>query len=189
MEWGDFLNRREVINIKKSICIIWAIFLLALVGCSSKNEAEQDKPKESVNNQPNVEETTKESGKDIVGEEHDWKESEYFKIDNTKLIGKPNLIGVTFDENDKFYVNKPQKHIWFFWGTAEQVNGTLTVKAVHQDTSEQIELVKDAPMGGPLNGANNHAPTSMKFTKSGTWALDAYIGDKLFSSVTIIVED
>ncbi|WP_051404885.1 hypothetical protein [Bacillus cihuensis] len=183
------ITEGKVINIKKVICIFGILFLLALVGCSSKNNAGQDKPKESINNQHKVEETTKESGKDIVREERDWKESEYFKIDNNTLIGTPNLLGVTFDENDKFYVNKPQKHIWYFWGTGEQLNGKLTVKAIHQDTSEQIELVKDAPMGGSLNGANGHAPTTMKFNKSGTWALDTYIGDKLFGSVTIMVED
>lgn len=75
------------------------------------------------------------------------------------------------------------------WGSDEEFNDTLTVKAFHQDTSEKIELVKETSLGGSLNGANNHAPTTMKFTKKGMWALDAYIGDKLFGSVIINVDE
>lgn len=53
------------------------------------------------------------------------------------------------------------------WGSDEKFNGTLTVKAFHQDTSEKIELVNETSLGGSLNGANNHATISMKFTKKG----------------------
>ncbi|MEH6943317.1 hypothetical protein [Bacillus sp. JJ722] len=162
--------------------------LLALVGCSAKNETEETKPKETEQSQNETEFSSGlpekiSEGKAYFSVGRDWKESEHFTNGNTMLIVTPNLLGVTFDEDEKFYVNKPQKHIWYFWGGDEMFNGTLSVKAFHQDTSEKIELVKETPLGGSLNGANNHAPTTMEFTKKGMWALDAYISDKLFGSV------
>ncbi|WP_052343766.1 hypothetical protein [Bacillus massiliigorillae] len=179
---------------KKFLFLAVTVFLLAIAGCSEKNEAEEIQPKEEEQKQTNNESSSGlpeklSEGKATFAVGRDWKESEHFKNGNSSLIGTPNLLGVSFDLNDKFYTNKPQKHIWYFWGSAAKLSGKFTVKAIHKDTAEQVELIKDNSLGGPLNGADNHTPTSMKFTKSGMWALDAYINDKLFGSVTVIVED
>ncbi|MGM9924465.1 MAG: hypothetical protein ACI35R_09485 [Bacillus sp. (in: firmicutes)] len=156
--------------------IILAVLLLSTAGCSSGKEEAGGKQVES---------------KEVAVNGAEWKESEYFTSEGLSLIGEPQVLGFTHSDSEevKIQPNKTQKHGWHFWGEEAKTAGELTVRATKQGSDEQLEIVKNSPLGGPNSGADNHAPTNMTFPESGMWKLDAYLDDQLFGSVYVTVDE
>ena len=98
-------------------------------------------------------------------------------------------MGFIYDDTEvtKFYPNKEQKYMWHFWGSDDEFKGELKVIASHKESGAQFTILENLPLGGPNNGADQHAPSYMSLPKDGLWKLDAYIGEKLFGSVFVTV--
>ncbi|TLS50120.1 hypothetical protein EMG79_27620 [Klebsiella pneumoniae] len=101
------------------------------------------------------------------------------------IEGKMGLLG------PEFVAGKPNKHMWHFWGSAKELSGKFRAEAVNLATGEKVNpfpLDFPAPIGGPNNGADGHVPSSIELPEAGTWRLDAYFDDKLFTSIVIEVK-
>ncbi len=98
------------------------------------------------------------------------------------IEGKMGLLG------PEFVAGKPNKHMWHFWGTEDELGGKFSAEAVNLATGEKINpfpLDFPASIGGPNNGADGHAPSSIELPEPGMWQLDAYFDGKRFASVIV----
>ena len=125
----------------------------------------------------------------LISEASNWKESPIFTVNQYPMIGEEGRLGFTYDDTEltRFYPNNEQKYMWHFWGNDDEFEGPLKVIASHKESGAQHTILKNQTMGGPNNGADQHAPSMMSLPKPGLWKLDAYIGEKLFGSVFITV--
>ena len=114
-----------------------------------------------------------------------------FTVNQFQMIGEEGHLGFIYDDTEvtKFYPNKEQKYMWHFWGSDDEFKGELKVIASHKESGAQFTLLENLPLGGPNNGADQHAPSYMSLPKDGLWKLDAYIGEKLFGSVFVTVHE
>jgi len=95
------------------------------------------------------------------------------------IVGNENKSGV-------IGVDAPtltrQKWMWHLWGVPESVE--MTVVGFHRE-SKKVHQILSWPgwvieMGGPNNGADAHAPSSVKIPDAGEWAIFLYTNGKLF---------
>lgn len=89
----------------------------------------------------------------------------------------------------RFYTDKPNKYMWHFWGSDEELEGELKIVGIHEDGKERVTVLEGETLGGANNGADRHIPSIMSFPKNGLWKLEAYIGGKLFGSVFVKVHE
>lgn len=123
-----------------------------------------------------------------------------FTSDNVVLQGTSGRIGII---NPGFVAGKTNKYMWHFWGTKEELSTmNFKVEAINIKTGEKSKaLVKgagteytktvwqyDTTLAGPNNGASAHLPSTMMLPISGVWRLDAYINNRLFDSITVVVK-
>ena len=127
----------------------------------------------------------------VISEAVDWTESPRFEVDQYMMIGEEGRVGFIYDDTEvtRFYPNKEQKYMWHFWGNDNELEGPLKVIASHKESGTQHTILKNHPLGGPNNGADQHAPSMMSLPKSGLWKLDAYIGEKLFGTIIVKVHE
>lgn len=154
---------------KKRLTLIFAIILsLVIVGC---NDEEAIEKKEKVI-------------------QHHWNESPLFESGGYTMIGEEGRLGFIYDDSEvvKFYPDKVQKYMWYFWGEEQELDGELKVVAIHENDNEEI-YVTGGTLSSANNGADKHIPSHMSLPKSGMWKLDAYIGDRLFGSVYVKVHE
>ncbi|MBP1996926.1 hypothetical protein [Paenibacillus eucommiae] len=128
----------------------------------------------------------------------DEQKSSTFISGSYKLQGEKGRIGILADG---FKVGVPNKYMWFFWGTKEELSRTpFKVEAIDLKTGEKHPvLLKDigtpnktvvweySTIGGPNSGADAHSPSGMEFPTSGKWKLNAYLGEEFFGSIIINV--
>ncbi|KGX89446.1 DUF4871 domain-containing protein [Pontibacillus marinus] len=154
-----------------------------LVACNGGQELTIDTDKTSEKLPVEVRDTTIEN--------IDWELSETFEAGTYTVRGVPNKLGFI---DAPFVENKPQKYMWHFWGDVPK--GDLTVVGIKkgsQGITPVLMMGKDyvwsynAP-GGPNNGADAHAPSTMKLTEEGSWALLVYLGDEYFGQVIVEVK-
>ena len=131
------------------------------------------------------------AGCSAENENKDWKVSHLFKSSAYTMIGQEGRLGFIYDDGEvvRFYPNKKQKYMWHFWGEPEELKGLLKVTGTNQETGKFITVFEDRGLGGPYNGADAHVPSLMSLPSPGLWELDAYIGEKLFGSITVQVHD
>jgi len=111
-----------------------------------------------------------------------------FTSEGLEMQGIEGKIGILGPE---FVAGKPNKHMWHFWGTKEELSGNFRVEAVNTKTGEKINpfpLDNPTPIGGPNNGADGHVPSSMELPEPGVWLLNAYFETNLFGSITVEVK-
>ncbi|KRE44973.1 DUF4871 domain-containing protein [Paenibacillus sp. Soil522] len=111
-----------------------------------------------------------------------------FTSEGLEMQGIEGKIGILGSE---FIAGKPNKHMWHFWGTKEELSANFRVEAVNTNTGEKINpftLDNPTPIGGPNNGADGHVPSSMELPEPGVWQLDAYLDANLFGSITVEVK-
>lgn len=155
---------------KTFVLIISLIFILITVGCNNIS----DKNDKTI--------TKKES----IG--HNWEESPLFESGSDTMIGEEGRLGFSYDGGEilRFYPDKTQKYIWYFWGEEQEFDGAIKFIGTHENDEKQKVVY-----GGDFYKANNVADrqvhNSMNLPKSGMWKLDAYIGDKLFGTVYVKV--
>lgn len=112
------------------------------------------------------------------------------------IQGKIGILGPSFSAGNG------NKYMWHFWGDRKVLDsGKVKIVAVNKEKGEKVPaLVQDAGTSaerkvweydgvwGPNNGADGHMPSNMSLPSPGIWRLDVYLGDKLFESVFVEVQ-
>jgi hypothetical protein len=125
--------------------------------------------------------------------------SPLFKSGVYMLQGLEGKIGILAPGG--FIANKPNKYMWHFWGTNEELaRKPFKVEAIDLKTGEKHQVLLQgmgtpdkklvweySELGGPNNGADAHIPSGMELPHPGKWSLDAYLGGKLFGSIVVDV--
>lgn len=120
----------------------------------------------------------------------EWVQSSLFESGSFSMIGVKNKIGFIYEDKDelRFYPNKAQKYMWHVW-LDDQTNAKLTVKAIYQNTNEEVLIIDNQVLGGPNNGADAHLPSLISLPHSGMWKLDTYIDGEYFESIYVKVHE
>ncbi|MEZ2661426.1 hypothetical protein ACBP89_26110 [Aneurinibacillus aneurinilyticus] len=123
--------------------------------------------------------------KDIPGfvQEKDFETIDWDKkavtFDNN-IIGNENKSGVIGADMPSL---NGQKWMWHLWGIEDPRKTTLTVVGFHKETGTVHQILTTGwtiGLGGENNGADAHAPSSVKIPKPGEWAIFLYTDEKLF---------
>src|SRR5690606_24306371 len=54
---------------------------------------------------------------------------------------------------------KRNKYMWYFWGSKEELTGKLSIMAIKEGSSREIDIYR----GGSINTAEARIPSSMEF--------------------------
>ncbi|MEK8128410.1 DUF4871 domain-containing protein [Paenibacillus filicis] len=117
--------------------------------------------------------------------EGEWSASPLFAAGPYQLRGIAGRAGFI---DPGFKAGQSNKYMWHFWGSDRELQGEFRVLAVKQGTDKLIEVFRSGELGGALNGADRHVPSTMSLPESGNWRLLAFIGDMLFESIVVQVQ-
>ncbi|TQR34269.1 hypothetical protein C7Y47_09840 [Lysinibacillus sphaericus] len=119
-------------------------------------------------------------------------ESDFKLIDWDKKaveFGERGIIG-NEDKSGVIGANMPslntQKWMWHIWGIAEDRDTKLTIVGYHKDSKTVHPILVDGwtiGLGGPVNGADAHRPSSVKIPKPGEWAILLYVNESYFDTL------
>lgn len=119
-------------------------------------------------------------------------ESDFKLIDWDKKaveFGERGIIG-NEDKSGVIGANMPslntQKWMWHLWGIAEGRDTKLTIVGYHKDSKTVHPILVDGwtlGLGGPVNGADAHRPSSVKIPKPGEWAILLYVNESYFDTL------
>ncbi|WP_062237665.1 hypothetical protein [Fictibacillus sp. FJAT-27399] len=158
--------------IRKLPIVLVFLSLLFLAACTS--------------NETNSEVSLPEGVPDFV------QESDFEKINwdkkavtfNGNIIGNENKSGVIGADAPSLI--NGQKWMWHLWGIENTRQTELTVVGYHKETGIVHQILTTGwtiGLGGENNGADAHAPSSVKIPKSGEWAILLYTDGKLFDTL------
>ena len=104
------------------------------------------------------------------------------------IIGNENKSGVIGADAPSL---NGQKWMWHLWDVPEDVE--MTVVGFHRET-QKIHQILNWPgwtiqLGGPNNGADAHAPSSVKIPETGEWAVLLYTDGKLFDTLIFEINE
>ncbi|QPQ28941.1 hypothetical protein [Lysinibacillus sp. JNUCC 51] len=112
----------------------------------------------------------------------DW-DKKAVEFGERAIIGNANKSGV-------IGVNMPslstQKWMWHLWGIEEGRDNKLTIVGYHKESKTVHPILVEGwtiGLGGPVNGADAHTPSSVKIPKPGEWAILLYINDSYFDTL------
>lgn len=149
--------------------VLMVTVLLLLVGCSM-NEKAVAQPKDLP---------------DFV-QESDFKSIDWDK--KAVEFGERGIIG-NEDKSGVIGANMPslntQKWMWHLWGSEER-DTKLTIVGYHRDSKTVHPILVDGwtiGLGGPVNGADAHTPSSVKIPKPGEWAILLYMNESYFDTL------
>ncbi len=151
-------------------CLLLFTVLLLLVGCTMNEKAV----------------TLPEGVPDFV-QESDFKSIDWNKkaveFGDRGIIGNDNKSGV-------IGVGMPslstQKWMWHLWGIEANRDTELTLVGYHRDSNTIHPILVNGwsiGLGGPNNGADAHAPSSVKIPKPGEWAILLYTNGSYFDTL------
>ncbi|WP_035179352.1 hypothetical protein [Alkalihalobacterium bogoriense] len=124
---------------------------------------------------------------ETVEEKVSERESQKFESNSYSMIGVENKIGFIYDEySTPFIVDEGQKYMWHFWGD-DVVDQPFTVIGKNMKSGEEVVVIDNEIIAGPLNGADAHMPSSMSLPTQGKWALMAYVDEELFGTIAVDV--
>ena len=121
-----------------------------------------------------------------VPESNRWVNSPQFHSGDYQMTGTKNKIGII---NPGFIAGKANKYMWHFWGTPEELTGSVKIIALKQGSTELQPIFEGNPSLAQLNGANASMPSLMSLPTSGQWRLTVYVEDVWFGSIIVQVED
>ena len=124
-------------------------------------------------------------------------ESDFEKIDwdkkavpfNDNIIGNENKSGVIGADAPSL---SDQKWMWYLWEIENPEATKLTVVGLHRETGTVHQILTTGwaiNLAGENNGADAHAPSSVKISKSGEWAILLYIDEKLFDELVYEIKE
>jgi hypothetical protein len=100
------------------------------------------------------------------------------------LRGKVGVMGIT---DTSFIRGKANKYLWFFWGEANQFEGSIKILGNELESDDEVILFIANEIYGPHEGANAHLPTMIKIPSSGPWNLSVFINNIFFESIVVNV--
>lgn len=109
----------------------------------------------------------------------DW-ERHAVEFGDRTIIGNENKSGIIGLEMPSL---NGQKWMWHLWGIKNPENVKLTVVGFHKKTGTVHQILVDGwtkGLGGAINGADAHTPSSVEISESGKWAFLLYTDKKLF---------
>lgn len=116
----------------------------------------------------------------------DWEEKAVLFGDSA-FVGNENKSGV-------IGANMPslngQKWMWHLWGVDSL--GKLTVVGYHRESQKVQQILTtdwSTPLGGENNGADAHAPSSVKIPEKGEWAILLYVDEQLFDILVLDIQE
>ncbi|MFJ8518500.1 hypothetical protein [Lysinibacillus xylanilyticus] len=150
--------------------VLMVTVLLLLVGCTVNEKAVA-----LPNDLPNF---VQESDFTSI----DW-DKKAVEFGDRGIVGNANKSGV-------IGVNMPslstQKWMWHLWGIEEGRDTELTIVGYHKDSNTVHPILVDGwtiGLGGPVNGADAHTPSSVKIRKPGEWAILLYVNESYFDTL------
>lgn len=99
---------------------------------------------------------------------------------NDNIIGNENKAGVIGADMPSL---STQKWMWHLWGIENSTKTNLTIVGYHKETGTVHQILTTGwsiELGGENNGADAHAPSSVKIPRPGEWAILLYTNEKLF---------
>ncbi|WP_427108941.1 hypothetical protein [Lysinibacillus xylanilyticus] len=112
----------------------------------------------------------------------DW-DKKAVEFGDRGIVGNANKSGV-------IGVNMPslstQKWMWHLLGIEEGRDTELTIVGYHKDSNTVHPILVDGwtiGLGGPVNDADAHTPSSVKIPKPGEWALLLYVNESYFDTL------
>jgi hypothetical protein len=119
--------------------------------------------------------------------EEKWEVSPTFSTDYGEMFGKEGKIGIIGGEVKS---GKEQKWMWHFWGTKDISYKEWEVKAVKQNSNEEINPVKfkDEKLVPRDDNIHGHARSMVSFPASGLWKVQVYIDNKFFDEIIVEVK-
>lgn len=114
-----------------------------------------------------------------------WEPSGTFTAENTELTGVEGKVGII---DPGFIAGLPNKYMWHFWGSEEELDGRFEVLAVKQGSQEMIPVFEAGSLGGEIRGAARHLPSGMSLPEPGLWRLLPYVDGKLIESIVVQVK-
>lgn len=114
-----------------------------------------------------------------------WDRSPVFSSGIYEMTGVENRLGFI---NYEIIAAQPNKYMWHFWGSDEDLKGELRITALKQNSLEIIDVFEAKLNPSKLNGADAAIPTTMSLPTSGLWRLMVSIDGQLFGSVIVEVQ-
>jgi hypothetical protein len=99
------------------------------------------------------------------------------------IIGNANKSGVIGADMPSLSI---QKWMWHIWGIKEGQDNKLTIVGYHKDSKTVHPILVDGwtiGLGGPVNGADAHAPSNVKILKPGKLAILLYTNGSYFDTL------
>ncbi|MCP1143515.1 hypothetical protein [Lysinibacillus endophyticus] len=124
------------------------------------------------------------------------KESDFSSIDWEKkavpfgdrgIVGNENKSGVIGAEMPSL---NGQKWMWHLWDVDNL--GELTVVGYHRESNKVHQILTtgwSTQLGGGNNGADAHAPSSVKIPEKGEWAILLYVDEQLFDILVFDIKE
>jgi len=131
-----------------------------------------------------------------------WEESPTFEVpisvgSEYVLIGEQGKFGFLIgpyriEAGERKYdlpivAERPNKYMWFLWGSKELLQGSFAVTAVKEGSRQEIGVVSPLGLGSQSSLDYTQIPTTMNLPEPGMWRLNAYVGNRLFGSVYVRV--
>lgn len=164
-------------KLKSKVFIILCI-IFGVVGCS---------PIETVESKLTLPEDIPEFVEESDFEKIDWDKKAVTFNDN--IIGNKNKSGVIGADAPSL---SSQKWMWHLWGIENPVATKLTVVGLHRETGTVHQILTTGwtiNLAGKNNGADAHAPSSVKIPKAGEWAMLLYTDEKLFDELVYEINE
>nr|WP_301107588.1 hypothetical protein [Sporosarcina sp.] len=156
----------------KSMVVVFLSIIFLVAGCSTN---------ENVTSELTLPEDTPEFVKESDFEKIDWDKKAVKLQDN--MIGNENKSGVIGVDQPSLSV---QKWMWHLWGIENPSATQLTVVGFHRETGTVHQILTTGwtiDLAGENNGADAHAPSSVKIPIAGEWALLLYTNEVLFDEL------
>ncbi|MDM5250698.1 hypothetical protein [Lysinibacillus sp. G4S2] len=147
-------------------CIVFFTVLLFLVGCTMNEKA--------VALPDDLPDFVQESDFKSI----DW-DNKAVEFGDRGIIGNANKSGV-------MGANMPSLSSQKWWGIEESRNSKLTIVGYHKDSKTIHPILVDGwtiGLGGPVNGADAHTPSSVKIPKPGERAMLVYTNGSYFDTL------
>ncbi len=162
----------------KFMVFIFLSMILLVVGCS-KNETVESELILPENLPYFVDESD--------FEKIDWDKKAITFDDN--IIGNENKSGVIGADMPSL---GGQKWMWHLWGIENPEATKLTVVGLHKETGTVHQILTTGwtiTLSGENNGADAHAPSSVKIPMVGEWAILLYTDEKLFDELVYEIHE
>ncbi|MCA0988489.1 hypothetical protein [Guptibacillus algicola] len=157
----------------RRLMLMIGLFFVFLIGCTSNEEV-----------------VTIPDGAPEYVQEEDINEIEW--ENKAEPFGDGNMVG-NEGKSGVIGMDQPslegQKWMWHLWGVEE---AELTVVGYHRESGTVHQILNEAwtiPVMGENNGADSHAPSSVKVPKKGEWAMLLYTDDTLFDTLVYEIDE